>query len=185
MYGERIREIREELGYSQLDLAVLLSTSLGNIQAWEEEKKSPSVDELILLSEELNTTIDWIAGIVDDDSDLDEDKEECDEDLFEEDLSFEDLEEPITNKNFPREVIVPHMKEYRANYKRAIYIHIQLSESDESDDCIIYSGDTADVLAATNLIIKGMSDKIGADYYDMMVMMASAHARTELGIEDK
>ena len=188
MYGERIRERREELGLSQLDLAVLLSTSLHNIKAWEKEEKSPSIDELIALSEELCTTIDWLVGISEEDEFDeydDEYEDELDEDLFEEDLLLDDSVIPITDENFLKELIIPHMKEYRANNKRSVYIHVQFSESPTSEDCIIYAGDTADVFAVLNLLIDNLSNKTGVNYYDIMAMMASAHARTELGIEDE
>ena len=80
MYGERIRERREELGFSQLDLAVLLSTSLQDIELWEEESESPTIEQLVSLSEELGVTTDWLVGLEDNFDEDDEDLDDLDVD---------------------------------------------------------------------------------------------------------
>lgn len=171
MYGERIRERREELGFSQLDLAVLLSTSLQDIELWEEESESPTIEQLISLSEELGVTTDWLVGLEDN---FDEDDEDLD-----------DLDVEIETANFLQDIIVPHMNAYKEENEGSVYVHLQLSEDDECEDCVIYAGAAADVLSAVNVLVESLSDETGTNYYDVVAMMATAHAKMELELGDE
>lgn len=166
MYGDRIREKREEFGLSRKELAIRLTTSPQNIKLWEEELIAPTIPDLIMLATEFETTIDWLVGAVDD---------EIDADLDDEEHNCEDCDEFLECK------LLPHMSNYMHNNDEAAYIHVQLAEDGKDEDCVIYAGNTKSVLSLINVLLKSISDESNIDYYDLVASMASAHARMELG----
>ena len=58
----RIKQLREELGYTQQDLANRLESSKSVIGLYENESRKPSLEILIKLSEIFNCSIDYILG---------------------------------------------------------------------------------------------------------------------------
>lgn len=174
MYGERIRQRREDLKLSQIELAMELSTSLKNIELWEEEQESPSVNELIDLAETLGTSVDWLIGFSDED-DFDDD--------LDEDYDIEDFD--LETADFFQDIIIPHMEAYREENEESAYVHVQLSEDDDSADCVIYSGEADAILAAVNLILDSLSKETDTNYYDIVAAIATAHTELELGIGEQ
>ncbi|MGN1012255.1 MAG: helix-turn-helix domain-containing protein [Clostridia bacterium] len=58
----RIKSLREDLKLSQEELANKLNLSKGIISLYEQEKRKPSLEILIQLSEIFNVSIDYILG---------------------------------------------------------------------------------------------------------------------------
>lgn len=61
----RIKSLREDLKLSQEELANKLNLSKGIISLYEQEKRKPSLEILIQLSEIFNVSIDYILGRTD------------------------------------------------------------------------------------------------------------------------
>lgn len=62
--GPAIKSKREELGISQLELAVRAETSQSAINAYEQGKRKPRKDTLQRLAEALETTVPVLLGKV-------------------------------------------------------------------------------------------------------------------------
>ena len=58
--GERIKARRGELGLTQLQLAQALGVTPQHISVIEKEKRSPSLDSLAKLAQELGVTTDYL-----------------------------------------------------------------------------------------------------------------------------
>ena len=58
--GERIKNARKNLGYTQESLANMLYFSDKTISSWEKNRTKPDIASLCLLSEKLNTSIDYL-----------------------------------------------------------------------------------------------------------------------------
>jgi transcriptional regulator with XRE-family HTH domain len=58
--GERIKERREELGLTQLQLARALGVTPQHISVIEKNKRAPSLDSLAKLAQELGVTTDYL-----------------------------------------------------------------------------------------------------------------------------
>lgn len=61
-----LREIREEMGFSQKELAKQMGVSPTNIYNYESGRTEPNIDTLIKLSKILNVSVDYLLGIEDD-----------------------------------------------------------------------------------------------------------------------
>lgn len=61
----RIKELREEKGLQQHDIAKLINRTAACISSWETEKTEPSIEDLKQLSLILDTTIDYLVGLSD------------------------------------------------------------------------------------------------------------------------
>lgn len=62
-FGERLKGLRKEKGYSQKKLAAKLNVSQNTVLRWENNYKSPTLHNLIELSVLLETSLDYLAGI--------------------------------------------------------------------------------------------------------------------------
>lgn len=60
--GDRIKERRKQLGYTQKELAKIINTAQTHISELENSNRQPSVDTLKRLAEALETTVDTLAG---------------------------------------------------------------------------------------------------------------------------
>ena len=65
--GNRIRNLRKELNYSQEYVAEQLSVSRQAVSKWEKDISSPDTNNLIQLATLLNTTVEYLASGKDDD----------------------------------------------------------------------------------------------------------------------
>jgi transcriptional regulator with XRE-family HTH domain len=65
MLGIRIKSLRKEKKYSQLELAKLLNVSQSTIAYYEKEQKQPSHDTLTKLADIFNVTVDYLLGRTD------------------------------------------------------------------------------------------------------------------------
>ena len=61
-FGESIKKIREEKGFSQEELAKKLDVAQSTIGMWESGRRTPKLDELNRLSRVLNITINRLIG---------------------------------------------------------------------------------------------------------------------------
>lgn len=70
--GNRIKKLREEVGWRQEDLAKKLDVGKSTVGEWETGKKTPRPDKLIKLAEIFNTSIDYLLGKTDNKDPIDE-----------------------------------------------------------------------------------------------------------------
>lgn len=62
MIGAKIKELRNELGISQAELAKRISVSQQTIGSWETNRSEPNLDALKKLASIFNTSVDYIIG---------------------------------------------------------------------------------------------------------------------------
>jgi transcriptional regulator with XRE-family HTH domain len=63
IFGERLKELRQERGIGQVELATKLGVSKGVISLWENGLREPTMHSLILLARFFGVTIDYLAGL--------------------------------------------------------------------------------------------------------------------------
>ncbi|PFI81554.1 helix-turn-helix domain-containing protein [Bacillus cereus] len=80
--GSQLKKFRESKSFSQEDVARKVGVTRQAVYKWESNKSYPDIDNLILLSDLYEVTIDeLIKGSGDDREDLDKkDKDECEDD---------------------------------------------------------------------------------------------------------
>lgn len=61
--GERIRELRKEMGIGQIALAQDTGFSNAVISYWETGKNEPGARALLILAQYFNVSIDYILGL--------------------------------------------------------------------------------------------------------------------------
>lgn len=64
----RIRELRENSGMKQIDLAVFINVSQGTLSNWERGVHDPDNETITRLADYFNVTTDYILGRTDDPS---------------------------------------------------------------------------------------------------------------------
>ena len=65
IFCERIKELRLEHNFSQMQLAKALNMSQSAVAKWELGKTEPTASAIILLSKLFNESADYILGLVD------------------------------------------------------------------------------------------------------------------------
>lgn len=63
IFGQRVKELREEKGLSQEALAELLQVSKGIISYWETGKSEPKGNSLIKVAKFFGVTTDYLLGL--------------------------------------------------------------------------------------------------------------------------
>ena len=63
MLNERIRKLRLERSWSQVDLAKKLNVTKQSVSNWENDNIQPSIDMLIRLAEYFKVSTDYMLGI--------------------------------------------------------------------------------------------------------------------------
>lgn len=58
--GERLKQLRQEHGWSQADLAAKIGTDPGQISRYENGKMTPSAEAVVRLAEVLDVTTDYL-----------------------------------------------------------------------------------------------------------------------------
>lgn len=58
--GERLKQLRQERGWSQADLATKVGTDPGQISRYENGKMTPSAEAVVRLAEVLDVTTDYL-----------------------------------------------------------------------------------------------------------------------------
>ena len=64
-FSERLKELREEKGLTQKELAKELAMTDGAICLWESGKRAPSFDNAIIVSKYFNVSLEYLAGLED------------------------------------------------------------------------------------------------------------------------
>ena len=66
-FSERLKELRLEKELSQRDLVIKLKHKITqpSIAMWEQGKRIPTFDSVILLAQFFNVSLDYLAGLVD------------------------------------------------------------------------------------------------------------------------
>ena len=64
-FSEKIKELREEKGLSQMGLANATGINQSTIARWELEKSEPTASALIKLSKFFGESVDYILGLED------------------------------------------------------------------------------------------------------------------------
>ena len=59
-YGQRLKELREQSGYSQEELAKLLGTSRSRIGMYEQGRRQPDFEMQEAIADLFNVTIDYL-----------------------------------------------------------------------------------------------------------------------------
>lgn len=61
-FGERLRQVRELTGLTQIEMAIKLGTSQPAYQAWEAGRREPNLESLKKLAKVLNTSPNYLLG---------------------------------------------------------------------------------------------------------------------------
>ena len=64
-FPERLKDLRDRLGYTQSDLAKKLSVTRASVNAWEMGISAPSTSWLVELSNLFHVTTDYLLGLDD------------------------------------------------------------------------------------------------------------------------
>ena len=62
-FAKRLKELREEKGFSQMTLAKATGISQSSIARRELEKAEPTASALIILSKYFNESVDYLLGL--------------------------------------------------------------------------------------------------------------------------
>lgn len=65
VFGERLKELRQEKQIGQVELSKCLNVSKGIISLWENGLREPSMSSLIVLAEYFDVSIDYLVGLKD------------------------------------------------------------------------------------------------------------------------
>lgn len=65
IFGERLKQAREERGMTQGQLAYRAGIERANLNRYEHARILPRIDSLILLANELDCTTDYLCGLED------------------------------------------------------------------------------------------------------------------------
>ena len=60
--GQRIKQLRKQIGWTQKELAIRINASHGQLNKYESGQNTPPLDRLILLAEVLDTSVDYLIG---------------------------------------------------------------------------------------------------------------------------
>lgn len=63
MLGQRICELRNSFGWSQVELAKRLGVAKQTVSNWENENIQPSIEMLVRLSKLFNASTDYLLGL--------------------------------------------------------------------------------------------------------------------------
>lgn len=62
----KLFELRSEKGLSQRELARIMNVSQGTYNNWENENTQPSIEQLIVLADFFEVSVDYLVGRTDD-----------------------------------------------------------------------------------------------------------------------
>ena len=65
MLNERIRKLRMERNWSQVDLAKKLNVTKQSVSNWENDNIQPSIDMLVKLAGAFSVSTDYLVGLED------------------------------------------------------------------------------------------------------------------------
>ncbi len=62
VFGERLKEMRQENGIGQVELAKKINVSKGIFSFWENGLREPTMSNLISLADFFGVTLDYLVG---------------------------------------------------------------------------------------------------------------------------
>lgn len=65
IFSERLKQLRKERGLTQKEMAELLGLKLRAYQYYESGEHEPSLDNLVIVADTLQTSIDYLTGRTD------------------------------------------------------------------------------------------------------------------------
>lgn len=65
IFSERLKQLRKERGLTQKGMAELLGLKLRAYQYYESGEHEPSLDNLVIVADTLQTSIDYLTGRTD------------------------------------------------------------------------------------------------------------------------
>lgn len=63
IFEKRLREIRQERGISQVELAKIIQTTNDSVYSWEKGRSQPSIDAIRKLCVALGVSSDYLLGL--------------------------------------------------------------------------------------------------------------------------
>ena len=69
-FYKRVKELREEKGLSQKEVAVLLNVSHQFVSSWERDRNRPCYEILVTVADFFDVTIDYLLGREDEFGDM-------------------------------------------------------------------------------------------------------------------
>ena len=65
MYGQRIKELRQEKNLTQKQFADMLNTTQSTVGKYEREELQPNIDAIIKICKTFDVTADYLLGLED------------------------------------------------------------------------------------------------------------------------
>lgn len=65
MFSYRLKQLRENLGITQAELAKMLNLTQSTIAYYENGRKMPTLENAIIITKIFNTSLDYLVGISD------------------------------------------------------------------------------------------------------------------------
>ena len=62
IFGERLKELRMQEGYSQNEFAKILGTSQASLSKWENDVQEPCIDDIVKICNHFKITADYVIG---------------------------------------------------------------------------------------------------------------------------
>ena len=62
-FGERLRDLRVEMGYSQAAFAKMLGIAKQTIYIYENGYSEPSLSKLVTIAKRCEVSLDWLCGL--------------------------------------------------------------------------------------------------------------------------
>lgn len=62
-FGERIREVRKNMGCNQKEFCAALDIPQSTLSAYETNRMQPTISTLVKIAEKYNVSVDWLCGI--------------------------------------------------------------------------------------------------------------------------
>jgi len=118
--GKRIKQLREEKGLSQREMAKLLNIGSSTIGMYETDKRNPDYDTLKVFAEFFNVTTDYLLGLSTDFQSNNQDKIQTDiEGIFRQKDhgdAYLKISELADKYNLPDELVLSLIKKVREKY---------------------------------------------------------------------
>lgn len=58
----KLKELRENLNFSQTQLAKKINVPIGTYNKWETNERTPKLEKLLMLANEFNVSLDYLVG---------------------------------------------------------------------------------------------------------------------------